>query len=280
MALAAAAAAIDRRVGAVVVDHSLQSDSALVATRAADTCRSFGLDPVDVLVVDAHGSAVGPEAAARTARYAAIDSLAAGRDDAVVLLGHTRDDQAETVLLGLVRGSGTRSLAGMPRARGRYRRPMLDIPRSVVAAALAECDVGTWSDPHNSDPRFLRSRVRNTVLPVLEEQLGPGVAQALARTAELARDDADALDEWARQTGAELAGAGWPVARIAALPRAIRTRVLRGLALDSGAPATDLTSSHVADIDRLVTAWRGQGPLHLPGRVVLRRECGRLVVDG
>ena len=275
VALAAAAAAV-LPTTALIVDHGLQAGSEAVAATARAVALDLGCVSALVLPVRV-GAAGGPEAAARTARYAALDSA---RDGAPVLLGHTLDDQAETVLLGLVRGSGTRSLAGMPRARGRYRRPMLDIPRSVVAAALAECDVGTWSDPHNSDPRFLRSRVRNTVLPVLEEQLGPGVAQALARTAELARDDADALDEWARQTGAELAGAGWPVARIAALPRAIRTRVLRGLALDSGAPATDLTSSHVADIDRLVTAWRGQGPLHLPGRVVLRRECGRLVVDG
>ena len=135
----------------------------------------------------------GPEAAARTARYAALQSEAAGRQ-ATIWLGHTLDDQAESVLLGLARGSGPRSLAGMAARTGRLVRPLLGLRRSVTEQACAELDLDPWRDPHNDDPRFARVRVRRTVLPTLEAELGPGVAEALARTAALVRDDADLLD--------------------------------------------------------------------------------------
>jgi tRNA(Ile)-lysidine synthetase-like protein len=196
----------------VVVDHGLQAESAEIARRAADQARILGCSDVAVVrvqVTSGTGSG-GPEAAARTARYAALEHAAAGGGPtrsgpppaAAILLGHTRDDQAETVLLGLARGSGTRSLAGMAPRSGVYRRPLLGLPRAVVAAAAAETAAGDprlvpWQDPHNTDPGFARVRVRTSVLPLLEHELGPGIGDALARTAELARADADALDAWA-----------------------------------------------------------------------------------
>jgi tRNA(Ile)-lysidine synthase len=258
------------RAGAVTVDHQLQPGSADRASALAGQLTHLGLDPVHVAIVDV-GLAGGPEAAARAARYQALDDAADRLGAAAVLLGHTRDDQAETVLLGLARGSGARSLAGMAARSGRYRRPLLDLDRTVVRGAAAGLD--TWDDPHNADPSFGRSRVRHAALPALEVALGPGVAAALARTASLLRADADALDAWAEQV---YDGGGLDVPALAALPVAVRTRVLRRAALEAGSPASDLSAGHVGEVDRLVTDWHGQGPLDLPGKVSVARQCGRL----
>ena len=186
------------RAGAVVVDHGLQPGSDEVAAAAAAACRTLGLDPVVVRTVLVVGPG-GPEAAARDARYAALAAAAARLGAGAVLLGHTRDDQAESVLLGLARGSGARSLAGMAPSRGVFRRPLLGMPREVTLAACAAQGLEPWQDPTNAagPGSPLRSRVRGEVLPVLEEVLGPGVPAALARTADLLREQADALDELA-----------------------------------------------------------------------------------
>jgi tRNA(Ile)-lysidine synthase len=264
--------------GAVTVDHQLQPGSRERADKVADDLAALGLHPVEVLTVDVSGAG-GPEASARAARYQALDDAADRLGATAVLLGHTRDDQAETVLLGLARGSGSRSLAGMAAVRGRYRRPLLDLPRSVVRAAAA--GHATWDDPHNDDPAFARSRVRADVLPGLERDLGPGIAAALARTAAQLRADADALDGWAAtaHADADQDGEGLDVGVLAALPAAVRTRVLRRAAIAAGCPATDLDAGHVAELDRLVTDWHGQGPLHLPGAVSAARACGRLALS-
>jgi tRNA(Ile)-lysidine synthase len=280
MALAAAtafeAAKLGLRAGAVTVDHGLQDGSTGRAVEVAGRLRALGLDPVDALGVRV-GRAGGPEAAARDARYAALDSAAERHGASVVLLGHTRDDQAETVLLGLARGSGPRSLSGMAAATGRYRRPFLELDRSITRQACAVLDLPVWDDPHNVDPAYTRSRVRHEVLPVLEKHLGGGVVEALARTARLFRDDADALDAWAAQAEAEaMTDEGLDAAALAVLPPAVRRRVLRRGAIQAGSPAGDLFARHVEAMDQLVTGWHGQGPLHLPGAVELRRRSGRL----
>ncbi|MFJ6212343.1 tRNA lysidine(34) synthetase TilS [Streptomyces sp. NPDC092296] len=285
MALAVATAfeapKLGLRAGAVTVDHGLQPGSADRAQEVADRLRGLGLDPVEAVTVDVghHG---GPEAAARTARYAAMDDAATRHDALAVLLGHTRDDQAETVLLGLARGSGARSLAGMPPRAGRYRRPLLEVGRAATRQACVAQGVTVWDDPHNTDPAFTRSRVRHEVLPVLEKHLGGGVVEALARTARLFRDDADALDSWAAEAEQEMRAATDPEGSLdadglAALPPAVRRRVLRRAAVRAGSPPGDLFARHLEAIEQLVTGWRGQGPLHLPGGVEARRRCGRLL---
>lgn len=279
LALAIAAVDAELTAEAVIVDHQLQSDSAQVAASTATQCREVGL-AARIEVVEVVDNGEGPEAAARTARYRALDAVAAEAGSAAVLLGHTADDQAETVLLGLLRGSGQRSLAGMAPRRGRYRRPFLDIERIFIEQALAESPVEPWRDPHNEDPRFTRIRVRKQVLPMLTEELGPGVAAGLRRTAALARADADVLDEWAEQEFVKLAANGMATDVVGDLPDAIRWRVLRRWLIESGCPTQDLTLDHVLEVDRLITDWHGQGPLHLPGSVNVRRSCGTLVADG
>jgi tRNA(Ile)-lysidine synthase len=264
-------------VGAAVVDHQLQPGSAHVAAGVRDLVQTLGCDPADVLTVEVAGSGSGPEGDARAARYRALTAYATPLG-AIVLLGHTLDDQAETVLLGLARGSGVRSLSGMPPAWPGFRRPLLGLSRQLTHEACAAMDLAVWEDPHNSDPRFARVRVRDEALPVLERTLGPGVARALARTAELARQDADALDALAGDllSRALVGGDGLSVESLEPAPAAIRRRVLRRWAVDAGVPAGDLTAVHTEAVDRLVTAWHGQLGVDLPGRVQAYRRAGRL----
>jgi len=289
VALAAAAAfegaKLGWRVGGVTVDHGLQAGSANRATLVAALLADLGLEPVEVEAVEVTGAG-GPEAAARAARYDALDRAAVRAGARTVLLGHTLDDQAETVLLGLARGSGTRSLAGMAAttgADGRYRRPLLGVDRATTRAACADLGLAVWDDPHNSDPAFARARVRERVLPVLEAELGPGVAAALARTADLARDDADALDGWASEAYARLrteqdgaVDVTLDVAGLAALPAAVRRRVLRQAAVAVGSAAGALGAVHLQAVDALVTDWHGQGRVSLPGGRTAHRQYGKL----
>lgn len=268
------------RAGAVVIDHQLQPGSDVVAGHVAATLRSLGLDPVVVDAVDVRGAG-GPEAAARTARYAALDAVAARLGVAAVLLGHTRDDQAETVLLRLARGSGARSLAGMPARSGLLRRPLLGLSREQTLDCCAESGLEPWQDPHNADPAFARVRVRNAALPALTEALGPGVVAALARTADLLRDDDDALEDWAGQLLAEAAVGGLPAAGLdaavlGAAPAAVRRRALRRAVIAAGCCPGSLTSGHLSAVDALVADWHGQGAVDLPGGIRAARRCGRL----
>ncbi|MEV7090884.1 tRNA lysidine(34) synthetase TilS [Streptomyces sp. NPDC093085] len=298
-ALAFEAPKLSVRAGAVTVDHGLQDGSALRAAEVVARLTAIGLDPVEAVAVDvgretrvAHSASIrggggrrvgGPEAAARDARYAALDAVAERHGAAAVLLGHTRDDQAETVLLGLARGSGTRSLSGMAAVSGtagRYRRPFLQLDRQTARKACLVQSIPVWDDPHNTDPAYTRSRLRHEGLPALEKALGKGLVQALARTAQLSRDDADALDAWAADAeGAVRDDTGQlACARLHALPRAVRRRVLRRAVIAAGAPAGSLFARHIEEVDRLITGWRGQGAINLPGRVEARRQGGRLVI--
>jgi tRNA(Ile)-lysidine synthase len=316
LALAAAAAFVAPRLGlragGVTVDHGLQPGSAERAGEVTALLSGLGLDPVRAaaVTVPPPATAAGPEAAARRARYAALDVAAKEYGAVAILLGHTLDDQAETVLLGLARGSGGRSLAGMPARRGRYRRPLLAVRRATTGAACAELGLVPWQDPHNRDFRFARARVRHQALPALEAALGPGVAEALARTAGQLRADAECLDDLAfaesgqlrhsvswdpggaggvvsppggsggmgppGEEGASSAPAGLEARWLSALPAAIRARVLRDAAIMAGCPHGALTAGHVDRIDALVTAWHGQRWVDLPGGVRARRRDGKV----
>ncbi|MEO9222463.1 MAG: tRNA lysidine(34) synthetase TilS [Mycobacteriaceae bacterium] len=271
LALTAAAAHEAPEVRAVVIDHQLQPGSAQTAAHAARQAEALGcraeVVPVDVL------GAGGLEAAARRARY---DALRA--HGAPVLLGHTRDDQAETVLLGLGRGSGPRSIAGMRPWDAPWGRPLLDVARSVTHAACDALDLAPHHDPHNDDPRFTRVRLRQEVLPLLEQILAGGVAASLARTATQLREDADALDQWALELAQRCArGTELDVEALEAAPAALRRRVLRRWLLAHR--ATALTDKQLRWADGLVGAWRGQGGVAIGGQLVVLRRHGRLSVE-
>lgn len=267
------------RVIGVTVDHGLQEGSAEHAAAVVQQMAALGVDETASIRVEVDPGGLGPEAAAREARYSVLDRMAEHFGAAYVLLGHTRDDQAETVLLGLARGSGGRSISGMRREFDRYARPLLDVSRAQTEAACRAQGIDFWVDPHNDDPRFLRSRVRHTVLPLLERELGPGVAETLARTADQLRQDMEALDLLAEQALAEHYDddAGFDVRRIEVLERAIRTRMLRLAAVRAGCPPGELFAVHVDALERQV--WnRDQLPksIQLPGHVTAYRQGDHL----
>ncbi|GLZ77197.1 tRNA(Ile)-lysidine synthase [Actinorhabdospora filicis] len=282
MALAAATAFVAPRLGLragfATIDHGLQEGSAARAAEFAEWSRHQGFDPVEIITVEVDPSDGGPENAARSVRYAALDDAAERHDAAAVLLGHTRDDQAETVLLALARGGGPRGISGMPERRGHYRRPLLDLPREVLTKACAEQDLPTWDDPHNADPAYRRSALR-ALMPALTEVLGPGLSANLARTARLVADDNRVLNGLAARLTARAAGsdASLDVAALAGQPRALRTRVLHTWARLLGVPGSGLNHGHVSELDRLITDWHGQGPVQLPGSREVRRVGTRLV---
>ena len=225
---------------------------------------------VHTVVVDGPG---GVEAAARRARY---DALRAARPhpDSAVLLGHTLDDQAETVLLGLGRGSGARSLAGMTSWDPPWLRPLLGLRRAETAAACRAQDLPFWDDPHNADPRFTRVRLRHEVLPLLEEVLAGGVAEALARTAAQLRDDGAALDAAAHdllarayrnaedtvQERATRATSGVLDADVlGAAPPAVRRRALRSwLSRPTASPGSPICTCGPPTISSAAGAVRGR----------------------
>ena len=272
LALTAAAAAL-RPTVALIVDHGLQPESAQVAADARAQALALGCVAARVLCVSV-GTAGGPEAAARAARYAALDDARGG---AAVLLGHTLDDQAETVLLGLGRGSGPRSLAGMRRYDPPWCRPLLAVRREVTRQTCAELGLRPWTDPHNSDPRFTRSRLRNEVLPLLEEVLGGGVAGALARTATALRENTELIDALAAQAlPAAADGADLNVAALQPLPGPVRRTVIRAWLLAGGAVGP--TDEQLRRVDGLVTDWRGQGGVavgsSLPGQRLVAGRGG------
>ncbi|TDD33648.1 tRNA lysidine(34) synthetase TilS [Actinomadura sp. KC06] len=295
-ALAFEAPRAGRLAAGVTIDHGLQDGSAERADAVVRTMADLGLDPSGSIAVTVDGPG-GPENAARDARYGALDEAADRFGAAAVLLGHTLDDQAETVLLGLARGSGARSLSGMPTefhrpvATGisegersvRYLRPLLELDRATMRRACEAMGLEPWDDPHNVDPAYARVRVRHEALPALEKALGPGVTEALARTAKMLRADADALDELAAQAYDDLESPedGSTVALrlegLEELPRAVRTRVMRMAAGKAGSPPGTLAAVHVDAVDRLVTAWHGQRHVDLPGGLRAVRRYGKLL---
>lgn len=270
------------RIASLTVDHGWYPESARVAESVRRHAERLGASPALLATLPASSSPDsargGPEAAARAGRYAALLRVAAELAVATVLLGHTRDDQAETVLLRLARGSGPRALAGMPRRRGLLRRPLLDLDRATTVRACAELGLPVHADPANADLAYARSRVRHQALPALVAALGPGAVAGLIRSAALAAQDAELLEELADRAYRRCRDPdGLLDTRVlAGEPPALRGRVLRQAALAAGCPAGALGLRHASALDALVTSWRGQGAVHLPGGVSAQRCRGRI----
>ena len=260
---------------AVIIDHALQPNSADVAMNTKAELAKAGYTNIEIKRIKVEVTD-GMEASARRARYAALNEIAESTSAVAIFLGHTKDDQAETVLLGLARGSGTRSLSGMAERIDKYRRPLLSITRSQTEAACKEVGIKHWSDPHNQSMEYARVRVREKVLPLMEAEIGPGITDALTRSARILRDDADALDQWAEEVLDEINPIDMDIETLASLPRAIRSRVMRKAIYLAGAPSGSLSAEHLEPVEALVTAWKGQGPVSLPGGVTVARISGRL----
>ena len=263
------------KVIALIIDHGLQKNSADVTHETKRTLTKIGYENIEIRRVTVEITD-GLEASARRARYQALNDVANSHNAVAVFLGHTKDDQAETVLLGLSRGSGSRSLSGMASRVDRYRRPLLSITRAQTEAACEEAGIKFWQDPHNQSMEFTRVRVREVVLPTMEKEIGPGISDALARSAKLLRDDADALDYLSDEIFSKLEPASLEISKLESQPRAIRTRILRKAIYLAGAPQGSLSAEHIEPVEALITAWKGQGPISLPGGVTVARISGRL----
>ncbi|MCF2706663.1 tRNA lysidine(34) synthetase TilS [Arcanobacterium haemolyticum] len=290
MALALAAAYVARHEGMLVttitVDHGIREESYDEARGVCRTLADLGIADSRVARVDVAHYKGGPEGSARQARYDAIAQVSAEFERPFVLLGHTADDQAETVLLGLGRGSGARSIRGMSvvgRLPGHPEvtavRPLLRLRREALREGLRSEGV-SWVDDPTNDPDsswttasgepLRRSAIRHTVIPALNEALGPGVVEALARTAQMLHEDEEALSAWARSY-ADACEDGVEIAHMRSLPTAVRRRVLRLVAIRSGARAGDLTHWHIRHLDDLVMGAGGSRRIDLPGVCALTR---------
>ena len=267
----------DTKIIPVVVDHGLQDGSEQIAARTINKLKEMGFTEVasaraNVEITD------GLEASARRARYQIFNQFIDAYQPKYFLLAHTLNDQAESVLLGLARGSGARSLSAMATVNNIFIRPLLKISREQTTAACIEAGIDIWQDPHNDDQRFARVRVRKNLLPQIERDLGPGVTQALARSADLLRDDADALDDFANQYFQQTDPKDLDVLELERLPKAIRTRVLRLAIYKAGAPSGMLSADHIAQAEALISDWHGQKEVALPGNVKLSRISGRITL--
>ena len=260
---------------AVIVDHGLQANSAEIAEFAKQQLIKLGFQDIfvgraSVQITD------GLEASARRARYKVFQQAIETYGPNTFLLGHTKNDQAEGVLLGLARGSGTKSLSGMQEVSGIFVRPLLGIDRATTEIACHESNIEYWVDPHNSNQDFTRVRVRENILPLLENDIGPGIVDALARSAKILREDATALDEWAENIFRQVEPMDIEISILATLPVAVRSRVLRMAIYAAGAPAGSISAAHLEPIEAFVSDWRGQGHTSLPGGVKVCRISGRL----
>jgi len=262
----------------VVVDHGLQPNSDQITAKVVGQLKTIGYKRVEtavaqVIVTD------GLEASARRARYKVFHQFIDSYQPKYFFLAHTLNDQAETALLGLARGSGARSLSVMATQNNLFVRPLLKITRQMSESACAEAGIDFWSDPHNQDLKFARVRVRKNVLPTLEDNLGPGITEALVRTADLLRDDADALDGFANEFFAQVDPNNLEINDLERLPKAIRSRVLRLAIYQAGAPSGSLTAEHIEAAEALISNWHGQKEVSLPGNVKLLRNSGRIVLS-
>ena len=267
----------------VTIDHGLQDGSAEHATGVVEQMARLGVDETASARVHVEGGGRGPEAAAREARYAVLDEMVQHFGAVAVLLGHTLDDQAETVLLGLARGSGGRSLAGMRRRFGHYRRPLLDVTRTDTVTACQVEGIEYWNDPHNIDPTYARVRVRRKVLPGPRGRARPG----RRRRAGPHRRPAPRRHGAARP--ARAGGVRRPPRRrtgletkaLADLPPATRSRVLRLAALDAGATGLRAVPRARGRARPAAALTDPRGEVQLPGHVTAylssRGEDGRLL---
>ena len=260
---------------AVIVDHGLQENSAEISQFAKQQLTKLGFE--DIFIGKANVQITdGLEASARRARYKVFQQAIETYNPNIFLLGHTKNDQAEGVLLGLARGSGTKSLSGMQEVSGNFVRPLLGIDRVTTEIACREANIEFWVDPHNSNQEFTRVRVRENILPLLENEIGPGIIDALARSAKILREDATALDEWAESIFRQVEPMDIEISILVGLPDAIRSRVLRMAIYAAGAPVGSISAAHLEPIEAFVSDWRGQGHTSLPGGVKVCRISGRL----
>ena len=270
---------LELKVGAIIVDHQLIPESNDVALNAKKQCEELGIQEVIIKKVNVEHNHEGLEAAARIARYEAFENVLHETNAQAILLAHTQDDQAETVLMRLTRGSGAKSLSGMAQVSGKYIRPFLHLRKKLVHDSLDLIGLKAWQDPANTDHQFLRVKVRQVLMPKIVEVLGESAISSLDKTSQLLRLDNQALEELAQQffkSQKDVKTNGLEISELEKLPEAIRTRVLRIFAIASGVHPGPFSFEHIEAIDALVKNWHGQGNVDLPGFIQATRVNGSL----
>ena len=270
---------LELKVGAIIVDHQLIPESNDVALNAKKQCEELGIQEVIIKKVNVEHNHEGLEAAARIARYEAFENVLHETNAQAILLAHTQDDQAETVLMRLTRGSGAKSLSGMAQVSGKYLRPFLHLRKKLVHDSLDLIGLKAWQDPANTDNQFLRVKVRHELMPKIVEVLGESAISSLDKTSQLLRLDNQALEELAQQffeSQKDVKTKGLEISELEKLPEAIRTRVLRIFAIASGVHPGPFSFEHIEAIDALVKNWHGQGNVDLPGFIQATRVDGSL----
>ena len=274
LALAWTSQVVTKRIGlnliAVIIDHQLIKESTQVAQDAKKKCEDFGIEKVVIKQIEVKDDKDGLEAAARKARYEAFEELVNEFNAKAVLLAHTQDNQAETMLMRLTRGSGAKSLSAMKEVSGKYLRPFLHIRKQVLVDALEKENISYWQDPANTNYKFLRAKVRHELMPKLIEVLGDSAIDSLDRTSGLLKEDNEALESIALESYEKL-NKELKVQELEKLPTAIRKRVIKIAALNSGVTPGPFSFEHIEAIDALVTNWRGQGNVDLPGFIQASR---------
>ncbi|MFT4186925.1 MAG: tRNA lysidine(34) synthetase TilS [Micrococcaceae bacterium] len=246
-------------IAAVVVNHQLQKNSTKVANKTETWLKDHGYQVFVRKVTIADGAI---ETNARTARYAAFEEVASEWRADIALTAHHRDDQAETVLLGLLRGSGTKSLAGIPPKRDIYGRPFLDLSKTELYAACKAENVPYWEDLSNADSITARNTIRNELLPEWEQTIGSDLKAPLARTAKICREDAEAIGVFVDIAWDK---AGLNAKKLAKYPASVRKGVLSRAALKAG--TRYLSYTHLETLDSLIVRWHGQDAVPLPGKI-------------
>ncbi len=270
---------LELKTGAVIVDHQLIPESNSVALNAKKQCEELGIQEVIIKKVNVEQNHEGLEAAARIARYEAFENVLHETNAQAILLAHTQDDQAETVLMRLTRGSGAKSLSGMAQVSGKYLRPFLHLRKKLVHDSLDLIGLKAWQDPANTDHQFLRVKVRHELMPKIVEVLGESAISSLDKTSQLLRLDNQALEDLAQQflgSQKDVKTNGLEISELEKLPEAIRTRVLRIFAIASGVHPGPFSFEHIEAIDALVKNWHGQGNVDLPGFIQATRVDGSL----
>jgi len=270
---------LELKTGVIIVDHQLFPESNSVALNAKKQCEDLGIEEVIIKKVNVEQNHEGLEAAARISRYEAFENVLQETNAQVILLAHTQDDQAETVLMRLTRGSGAKSLSGMAQVSGKYLRPFLHLRKKLVHDSLDLIGLKAWQDPANTDHQFLRVKVRHELMPKIVEVLGESAISSLDKTSQLLRLDNQALEDLAQQffgSQKDVKTKGLEISELEKLPEAIRTRVLRICAIASGVHPGPFSFEHIEAIDALVKNWHGQGNVDLPGFIQATRVNGSL----
>ena len=265
-----------KKVHVVIVNHQLQEITDTVSLNTAKLAESYGFN-AHIVPVAINSTEGGAESAAREARYEAFNCMIQQYDIRAFLIGHTKNDQAEQVFLGMLRGSGTRSLSGIPEIRGIFIRPFLnELSRKDTQQVCVENEVDYWCDPHNDSLMYKRVAVRKLIQET-EKSAEQNIVDSLVRTAQISAEDAEALDFYANSAIQQLDKTGWLVKDLQQFPQAVRKRAYRIKLASLNAKSDSLSFKIVAQIDNLITDWTGQGAVSVSNRITAQRENSKIV---